>query len=327
MLRALKDWLKDSLPYPVLIRLYYLYYWLVFLPRYEMGRRRGGFSRLGGVDLSRYKSSDTLFVMASGPSINRIPEQRWRAIRSADSFGFNFWPYHSFVPTMYFFESTTVWHGTDAASVQEAWAQLLALLRRRAADYRNVLKVVMDLAKPGHQSAFDVAPEFRENLYCAYSVVAAARTDDEFTYALRYLKSWGVFRPRFRTSFLFKHAATLSTLVALGAVMGYRKIVLCGVDMNDLRRFYQDPKLYPDTAGTDFYRIAEEKKMTFFDRFAWGHTPIDVVLLELKRQVLEPAGIQLYVENPGSALCPRIPAAPESLFDDINARTTKERVR
>jgi hypothetical protein len=50
-------------------------------------------------------------------------------------------------------------------------------------------------------------------------------------------------------------------------------------------------------------------------RYAWGNTPIDVVLEELRRQVLRPASIELYVEHDKSALYPKIPLAPDSVFE------------
>ena len=56
------------------------------------------------------------------------------------------------------------------------------------------------------------------------------------------------------------------------------------------------------------------QKHATLTRFCWGNTPIDVVLEELNNQVLCPAGIELYVEHDRSALFPKIPLAPDSIF-------------
>ena len=42
--------------------------------------------------------------------------------------------------------------------------------------------------------------------------------------------------------------------------------------------------------------------------------PQQQVVAEMKRLLLDPAGVRLYVENPSSALHPMLPLAPESLF-------------
>jgi hypothetical protein len=41
---------------------------------------------------------------------------------------------------------------------------------------------------------------------------------------------------------------------------------------------------------------------------------MESVILEMKRQLLDPQGIQLYVENRSSALWPKISEAPSSVF-------------
>jgi len=90
--------------------------------------------------------------------------------------------------------------------------------------------------------------------------------------------------------------------------MQYRRIVLCGVDLNDSRYFYQDPQLYPETASLEFRprhgRHATNSPMP------WRIT-IKSVILEMKRQLLDPAGIEISVENRSSALWPKIGEAAD----------------
>ncbi|MFB3813277.1 MAG: hypothetical protein ACE14L_04125 [Terriglobales bacterium] len=298
-----KNAVRDRLPFPLLIRLYYFSLRFRYYPVYEASRRRLGAPLLDSMDLWRYKTSDTLFVLGSGPSINRISAQRWEAIARHDSVGFNFWPYHRFVPTFYFFES-----GRNHAQ-GEAYHKMAAA---RAEEYRNVPKVLMDLCHPGYQYVYDLPAGWRENLYVAYTIPAIARTDEEFGYVVRLLKKRGAFAPESRIRYLLKHCATLSTLVTLGAKLQYKRIVLCGVDLTTNEYYYQDPELYPESKDVEL--VPRARKHATLTRYCWGNTPIDVVLEELRRQVLEPAGIELYLEHDGSALYPRIPRAPEWVF-------------
>ena len=85
--------------------------------------------------------------------------------------------------------------------------------------------------------------------------------------------------------------------------MQYRTIVLCGVDLNDSEYFYQDQILYPDTASLEFSPRSGPHAIN--SPMPW-RIPIESVILEMKRQLLEPAGIQIYVESRDSALWPKI---------------------
>ena len=98
---------------------------------------------------------------------------------------------------------------------------------------------------------------------------------------------------------MFKQASTLSSLIALAIRMHYRTIVLCGVDLNNSEYFYQDAALYPQTASLEF--SPRHQPHATNSPMPWRIT-IESVILEMKRQLLDPAGTQLYVENRSSAL-------------------------
>lgn len=326
VLTAIKAWAKQ-LPYPVLLRGYYLYCALRYWPAYRRRRRQARLPLLSEIDLARYRTSDTLFVLASGPSINRIAPERWQAIARANSVGFNFWLFHPFVPTFYFSECTSPWIRPGAqdpiGEYNEYLDSLLLQTRARAAEYRDVPKIVMDLVQASGAPDLDrLAAEFRHNLFAAITVPLVARSDEEFAHGLRYLLRKGAFRPASRIEYLFKHCATLSTTVTFGARLGYRRIVLCGVDLSNEERFYHDEEHFPEDSGKQFYRDQRGtgQKHVLLSRYAWGTTPIDVVLRDMRSLVLAPAGIELYVENPHSELAGDLPVAPQSLFDEINAR-------
>ncbi len=311
MLRYLKHAVRDHLPYSLLLPAYYWWVRRMYRPWHEQAHRRAGFRRLGEFDLSTIKGSDVLFVLGSGASINRITAERWAAIAAHDSVGFNFWAVHPFVPKMYFFESN------PAGMFPEHDRRLLRVLSERAADYEHTLKVVMDIAKPGHQYIFDLPEELRRSIYSAETVLLVARNRKELGQGIRRLVERGEFAGGDRIGALLKVTGTLSTMITLGVRMGYRKIVLCGVDLTRAEYFYQDPVLYPETAELE-YMPRTGKHMTL-TRYAWGTRPIDEVVAEMKQQVLDPAGIELYVENRSSALWPGVPEVPGALLEPAGA--------
>jgi hypothetical protein len=153
--------------------------------------------------------------------------------------------------------------------------------------------------------------EFPGPWYTLRSFPVAASTEAEFAYGLSYLRSKGLFDTADRINVVFKQASTLSSLIALAVRMRYRTIVLCGVDLNHSEYFYQDTALYPEAASLEF--SPRYRPHATNSPMPWRIT-IAAVILQMKRQLLDPAGIQLYVENRSSALWPKISEAPGSLF-------------
>lgn len=299
------QWLKEagkSLPHPLLMRIYAQWHRWREERLGEQARRRAGVPSLSEIDLGAIKSSDTLFVLGSGPSINRIPAERWKAIAGHDTVGFNFWLLHPFVPKMYFFESLP--------RDNPAYRPLLDALTERAEDYAETVKVIMDM-EPPRESLFELPAGIRRKLYAAKTISMLARDERELAAGLRYLSRRGTFRPVPRFDALLKYNGTLTSMINLGLKMGYRRIVLCGIDMKRQDYFFQDPILYPRTHTLEF-APRDEKHHTYTSN-PWM-VPMSTVVKEMDRAVLKPAGVELYLENRESALWPQVPEAPETVY-------------
>ena len=303
MWRALKSAIS-KLPYPVFLRVFWLWYFLRDVRRWKAARRRAGIASLEDLDLHAVKKSEVLFILGSGPSINRISAERWAAIARHDTVGFNFWLCHPFVPRLYFFEAIP-------QADSKTYRTYCELANHRAADYRSVPKVVTELQHSVAGMLRDLPPEWREKLYTPRPVTVAARDEAEFAYGLRELDRRGLFEAATRIRRLFKYAGSLSSLVALAVHLRYRTVVLCGVDLATQEYFYQDPMLYPATSNL----VPSPKLLPhlIFRELPWL-VKIDAVLRQMRGQILEPAGIELFVENRSSALWPEVPEAPASVF-------------
>jgi hypothetical protein len=297
--------LAKKLPYPLFLRAYYLLYRYRNLPAAEAARRRAGIPPLAECDLGAHKRSDVLFVLGGGTSINAIGAERWQAIAAHDSLGLNWWLVHPFVPTFYLLEVVT------REAFPEGFDRYVEVANRRGEDYSATIKIAMELDKPGTQSIAHVSPAFRQNLYSACNLPAPARTEQEFAQALRYLTKHGRFRQESRFSILLKYAASLTTTLAFALKLGYKKVVLCGIDLTHQHYFYQDPQLYPE--WTDFEYVPRQARHDTDVRLEW-RIPVSRAIAIMQRELLEPAGIQLYIEHRGSALWPMLPEAPPSLF-------------
>jgi len=53
---------------------------------------------LSALNISHYKKSDTLFVLGSGESINKLGLDAWDVIKKNDTVSFKYWLIHDFVP-------------------------------------------------------------------------------------------------------------------------------------------------------------------------------------------------------------------------------------
>lgn len=298
------------LPYPALLRLYYAHYHVFHERPKRQAQARSGLRPVTASALRGLKSSDTVFILGSGSSINAITDERWEAIRRCDSFGFNFWLLHPHVPTFYTTEAPSF---ADAEGRgREVGEALARAMGKREQDYRKVFLLLTDLT-PDRTPFLDLVPSgFRRNLHAMQTVPAFARNRAELEANVRLLKARGLFAAG-RADRLFKYRATVSMLVSLAVKMGYRKIVLCGIDLSNPAYFYQDAERYPETAAfQSSVRVAEPVHTTLIERPLLR--PIDEVLVVLKDLVLAPLGVELYVESASSALFPRIPLAPEGLF-------------
>lgn len=297
MVQTLKSVAK-SLPYPIFLRLFYMWDWLEMRPRAEAARKRGGIPLVDQIDLLRMKSSDTLFVLGSGPSINQISAERWDVIAAHDSVGFNWWLYHSFVPKFYFLESM------EKTVSPEAFDAYLALVARRAADYASTIKVAMEFHRQGTQTLDHLPPAFKENLFAAHKVEAPARNGNELVRALRYLQRRGAFEVSGHFTSLVKYAASLTTMLVFGLKLDYRRIVLCGIDLKTPDYFFENRLFYPKSWEPP---AAERNGSHDTDVPLRWRVPVTRAVAVIKQQLLEPAGIELYVESEDSALWPIIP--------------------
>src|ERR1022692_155376 len=298
MVQTLKS-LAKSLPYPLFLRLFYSWDRVQLRARAEGARKRAGIPELDQVDLLQMKSSDTLFVLGSGPSINKISPERWQMIAGHDTLGFNFWLYHSFVPKFYFFESI------EAPVSPEAFDSFLTLAGRRAAEYASTIKVAMEFHRLGTQT-FDHLPlAFKKNLYAAHKVEAPARNEAELARALRYLQGRGDFRVTGLISSLTKYASSLTSILVFALKLGYKRIVLCGIDLKTPDYFFQDRRFYPES----WEPPAEGRKERHdTDMPLTWRLPATRAVAVIKQELLDPAGIELYVEGADSALWPTLPA-------------------
>lgn len=252
----------------------------------------------GGVLASReklqeFKTSDRLFVLGSGSSVNSLAPSQWDTIGAADSLGFNFFLVHDFIPTYYHMEFTRGNHDI-------VWRAL----NRKPAEFKKSPFIV----NVRHRDASRPMREFRFGEFPMMSVPRRFYhvPADSLQSVLRYYNS---VPDRESGEFMLHYRGSLTLMISIGVMLGYKEIVLVGIDLVDSQYFYEDRDRYPSDT-------AEEARM-YLDKIRGDSTsthltadpngfpgvpPIDWFLKLYNSVVLRPRGIKLTVASQGSLL-------------------------
>lgn len=174
------------------------------------------------LELKKIKNSDTLFILASGKSINLITDEEWKKIGGHDTIGMNFWFYHNFIPKIYVYEESLD---------KERNEVFYKNLERKKELYKNTLFIVKSLE---NGLTFNKVPKILLNNF---------RISNEIE-GLYY--SFDIIRKFFlimsKKNKIFQLRGSVTYLLSLGYLMGYKNIVLCGVDLDSIDYFYEIPK-------------------------------------------------------------------------------------
>ncbi len=245
-----------------------------------------------------YKRSSTVFILGSGPSINDISKEQWEHIGRCDSVGFNFFMAHDFVPTFYLLQNSNRENFLSK--------RLGSLLQAKIGAYKGVpfimrgswLKIEdMDLSFLDYFSGDQV---YYMNEYAVHS-----RCPFDPQGLLHYFELLGLLeRGRIHPT-VPKVFATVSVLMNFCYIMGYEKLVLCGIDMKDPGHFW-DREDYRE-ARERFYleERAESKIMLLTDRSEKKHTVPDTVYAQ-EEFYRDRAGVKVEVANRNTVLFPRL---------------------
>lgn len=267
--------------------------------------RQLGLRPIDGNPLGSVKSSDTLFILGSGGSIATLTEDEWKAIRSADSVGFNFWPIHDHVPDLYVTEICDV-----PAELQHIYRAHCDLMAVRAADYVNTPILIKDGERVRREWLQEYIGNFPESLRgnIALSWDWEIPDDDDSGMAAT-LCNWARFGLLdSRSAPLLRKRASVFYMVMLALRAGYREIVLCGVDLANNDYFYRIKEAEYLAKGRPVPQPVYATSVVHkTDNASFGEMTLSRALAILDREILKPRGIQLRVALRSSGLYPMLP--------------------
>lgn len=257
---------------------------------------------LDKLKINDYKTSDTLFIMAPGSSVNAYKDSYWEIISKNDSIGINDFIIHDFVPTFY--------SGEYIRSLEHR-QQFIHNFYKKGSEYHYIPIILRGLLI-NEEEAVDFIKnlpiEINKKIYAADIIEIPGWNYNTFSKSLKIFNFFNAFGKRFKTKSIFFKRTSIIIKVFWAVRMGYKNIVLCGVDLNNTKYFFEENKNYylkkgiliPDMMQTGHVHSTNDPELFEFTA--------DKLINIINELVLKPKKINLFTALKSSALYPKIPS-------------------
>lgn len=256
-------------------------------------------------NLHDYKTSDTLFILGTGSSINSISNSQWKLIREHDSIGLNLFLAHPFIPTFYHLEFTPL-----LLKYFEKWKSI------KDFDFKKTSFINFSLHLDEGKNISDYV--FSKHTY--FSVPRRPYTHQNKKAFIKILNKYYAKNAYKENNVYLHHKGSLTVALSIGVLLGYKNIILHGVDLNNSNYFYEDQVKFPDIIGQDARDYLEIRKKVLIREGKWSDvhetnnkkiTPISFTIPEFIQlyyeNVLNELDVKLFIGNKSSALYPYLP--------------------
>ena len=249
-------------------------------------------SKINIIDIEqaeKFRTSDTIFLLASGPSMLDITREQWEYINKHDSFGFNYAFLLDHVPTFF---HQWMGKGTVGKTLFKR-----AFSSRREKYHDTVWLIFSNAHKRGQNPRY--MPEFFPS--------------DPTCWIYEYPKKINIYEDRpfnhddFKDSIFYR--GTLSLVLEIIYRLGYKNIVLMGVDLGGQKYFYDE---FAEMGAytflvKEYYKTLDQKTHLTRLRKPHNYHPVDVYLYALNDLIFKPENINLYIGSKKSLLYPKLP--------------------
>ena len=240
------------------------------------------------------KNSDTLFILGSGESINSI--KIWDKIRKHDSVGFNYFIFNDFVPNFYIFESTY-------PEYEDEYNAQLSLIEKKINKFKSI-KVFLKISR-GFEGIKKILDKNSINYKLLFELNFNSNNVEELKTKITH-KKYNLVKDFL---LLGQGVASIERLCLKAFFSGYKKIVLCGVDLNNSRYFFEKNQLFTEDLKKISNKIMISKDMvhkgnnhiTSDTKYCKGGIVVQDVLSIYQKYVFKNKS-QIFVESENSLL-------------------------
>ncbi len=234
-------------------------------------------------ELIKYKKSDICVFLGCGPTINKINNDQWSNIKKHDVWAINNWVYHPFiVPNFYHIETKQY----DRLITKER-------LLEKKEKYKNVIFLIPNEKTSVFRNAVgepNIEGFFLRRFY--YKTILRDRRRTHSIWNANYVIDPNKVTVSYDTS--------LSGLIEILYKMKYKKVVLCGVDLNNSFYFWtgNDPKygkVHHQTNKAHEGKDPQKPHATY---------KIKDFIIDFNERFFKPIGCEIYIGSKESALFP-----------------------
>lgn len=245
-------------------------------------------------NIFKKKNSDTLFILGSGESINSI--KIWDQIETHDSVGFNYFIFNNFVPNFYVFESAY-------PECEDEYNAQLSLIEKKINKLKST-KVFLKISR-GFEGIKKILDKNSINYKLLFELNFNSNDVEELKKKITHKKYYLI------KDYLLlgQGVASIERLCLKAFFSGYKKIVLCGVDLNNSHYFFEKNQLLNEDLKKISNKIMESKKkvhkggshITSDIKYCKGGIVVQDVLSIYQKYIFKDKS-QIFVENENSLL-------------------------
>lgn len=244
-------------------------------------------------ELLKSRKSDTVFIFGSGYSLHEISPYEWRYFEKHDTLGFTGFVYQKWIRVDYY--------------LLRGWVECFAA----AVKWRGHTEEYLKILHKNHyfkNSIFIMQGEYMAqfcNSLIGYRLLKAGNRIFRYATAPRSRR----FPSRLLKEGLNHNIGTMCDAVNLAYCLGWKEIVLVGVDLYDLRYFWLKPNETVNVNKDTGMLISAEKSLKGL-RYDQPHNMVNNGIIELFgewREMFEKEKVYLKVYNPKSLLAKVMP--------------------
>ena len=180
------------------------------------------------------KSSDTLYILGSGSSVNDLGDDDWVEIARHVSVGINNWTIHQFVPDIYAIETVPDWRrygGRHSSGLEIDHLNHLRVLNRPEVLNSEVIILCLAPRTEGENSqALEMPDEMKSRTFVYSRFTPFTRRQKNVV--SDYGRGLNFLTTRSRSVVVPDSGATLVRLLGLALQAGFRQVVLVGIDLS-----------------------------------------------------------------------------------------------